>query len=188
MSSIIKVNTFQDANGNALFSSDGSGTVTLDSNFSSAIPSGGDNTPAFEVKLNASQNISNNTLTKAQFDTVLLDTDTCFDNTTNYRFTPTTTGKYYIYGAVSATTNASENNFVIAQLYKNGSLYTGRESFMDTRFQKGQTYTVNVSAIVDMNGSTDFVELYGRTFGGGGSLFRLDQQRTYFGGYKLIGA
>jgi hypothetical protein len=37
MSSIIKVNTFQDANGNALFSSDGSGTVTLDSNFSSGV-------------------------------------------------------------------------------------------------------------------------------------------------------
>ncbi|BCV04938.1 MAG: hypothetical protein CM15mV95_100 [Caudoviricetes sp.] len=29
MTSIIKVNTFQDTNGNALFNSDGSGNVTL---------------------------------------------------------------------------------------------------------------------------------------------------------------
>ena len=187
MSSIIKVNTFQDANGNALFSSDGSGTVTLDSNFSSAIPSGGDNTPAFEVYLSSNQNVSDNTYTKVTFDQEILDTDNCFDNSTNYRFTPTTAGKYYFYGAVSSSTNAGENQFSQTGIYKNGSLY--RQSFLDTRYSKGQTYEPFASVILDMNGSSDYVELYGKVFKGGGSITRFNgsgNKSTYFGGYKLL--
>ena len=64
MSSIIKVNTYQDANGNALFSSDGSGNLTLDSNFSGVLA---DNTPAFAVWRNGSQTINNAVTTKIQF-------------------------------------------------------------------------------------------------------------------------
>ena len=42
MTSIIKVNTFQDTNGNALFNSDGSGNVTLSAGAMK-------NTPAFHM-------------------------------------------------------------------------------------------------------------------------------------------
>jgi hypothetical protein len=155
------------------------------SNFLSGV--GGSNTPAFEVYLSANQNVSDNTLTKAQIDTEVLDTDNCFDNSTNYRFTPTTAGKYYIYGSVSASTDAGENNFVDVHIYKNGSSY--RLASHDPRFSKGQTFEPFTSAIIDMNGSSDYVELYAKVFKGGGSTTRFNgssAKRTYFGGYKII--
>ena len=100
MSSIIKVNTFQDANGNALFSSDGSGNVTLSSGGMKA-------TPSFKAQLSSNQTISHATYTKINFDTEVYDTDGCYDNSTNYRFTPTTAGKYVVYGQMRVDTSNS---------------------------------------------------------------------------------
>ena len=50
--------------------------------------------------------------TKAQIDTEILDTDKCYDNSTNYRFTPTVAGKYYVYFFISAEANANVFNDV----------------------------------------------------------------------------
>src|SRR5210317_1842477 len=96
MSSIIKVNTFQDANGNALFSSDGSGNIT------------GNNllTPAFQAKMSGNQSISDNVYTKVEFDTEDYDTNSMYDTST-YRFTPTTAGKYYVYTYASLSGEAN---------------------------------------------------------------------------------
>ena len=50
--SILKVNTIQDKGGNAIISSDGSGTLTL--------PSDLKNTPAFEVYLGSNAELDGN--------------------------------------------------------------------------------------------------------------------------------
>jgi len=188
MSSIIKVNTFQDANGNALFSSDGSGTVTLDSNFSGVLP---DNTPAFQAKLSANQSMSDDTLTKIQCNDELYDTDNCYDNSTNYRFTPTSAGKYYVYGQFWTNNDtASALDYVNIRIYKNSDL-TGYNQLdfrnNDACFGVG----VNVFTVLDMNGTSDYAELYARakiSSGTTGIQGQSAQDRTIFGAYKIIGA
>jgi hypothetical protein len=89
-----------------------------DNTFASA---GGANTPAFEASLSADQSISNNTATKVQFNTEDLDTDSYYDNVTNYRFTPLVAGKYYIYSFL--TIGQGQNLGIAGQIYiyKNGS-------------------------------------------------------------------
>ena len=182
MSSIIKVNTFQDANGNALFSSDGSGNVTL-SNFP-------DNTPAFEASLSADQTISNNTVTKVQFNTEDLDTDGCYDNSTNYRFTPTVAGKYYVYSFLTIGQGSTVG--IAGQIYirKNGS--TIRETQTNVYSNSVLNITsLHISSIVDMNGSTDYLEIFGLAEVSSGSP-RFEASSGFgdcvFGAYRMIGA
>ena len=55
---------------------------------------GGDNTPAFAATMSGGMNVAEDTYHKIQFNTEVLDTDGCYDHSTNYRFTPTTAGKY----------------------------------------------------------------------------------------------
>jgi hypothetical protein len=182
MSSIIKVNTYQDANGNALFSSDGSGNVTL-TNFP-------DNTPAFEASLSADQTISNNTVTKVQFNTEDLDTDGCYDNSTNYRFTPTVAGKYYVYSFLTIGQGSTVG--IAGQIYirKNGS--TIRETQTNVYSNSVLNLTsLHISSIVNMNGSTDYLEIFGLAEVSSGSP-RFEASSGFgdcvFGAYRIIGA
>jgi len=188
MSSIIKVNTFQDANGNALFSSDGSGTVTLDSNFSGVLP---DNTPAFEAYLGSNASPSNDVWTKMAANIEIYDTDNAFDNSTNYRFTPQVAGKYFVYvGAQSLSVNNMYSTGV--NFTKNGSAYK------QATFQNGTnaSYPLNylnpvASGVVDLNGSTDYIEanIIVQTHSGGSITLKGGSEKyTYFGAYRLIGA
>ena len=181
--SILRVNTITDKGGNTLLSSDGAGTIS----------SGGlmTMTPAFHAYRNSSQSLSDDTLTKVQCNTEVFDTDGCYDNSTNFRFTPTTAGKYFVYGSwLSDNSTASVLNYANAKIQKNGSdiLFYG----LDFRNNyAGYSNTFNVSGIVDMNGSSDYLELYAvikissGTTGIGGHA---TQSRTAFGAYRIIGA
>jgi hypothetical protein len=184
MSSIIKVNTYQDANGNALFSSDGSGNVTTSA-------TGLQNTPAFHVHLSSNQGGVNNTFVKVQFDTELYDTNNNYDNSTNYRFTPTVAGKYWIYATITSDTNAVSNiEYVTTALYKNGSQYSITQlDFRNNNVSYNESCTN--AQVIDFNGSTDYVEAYYRlrTASGGGITFKGGTgKETFFGGYRIIGA
>ena len=173
MSSIIKVNTYQDANGNALFSSDGSGNVTLSA-------SGMQNTPAFHAQKTSNQSISNDTETLVSFDTKLFDTDNAFDNSSTYRFTPQTAGKYYIYFNMRLNTSTDfEVNEIRVQ--KNGSTIaekTWRQFYFDGKY---------IGVVVDLNGSSDYVNVDFYQSSGGSLDISGISNITYFGGYRLIG-
>ena len=139
--------------------------------------------PAFEAKLSATQSLSDNVATKIQFDTENFDTDNCYDNTTNYRFTPTTAGKYFIYGKVtllSASDNALKS--VTGYIYKNGTSINSSFFYFWDNFIRGAT--ANVSSIVDMNGSTDYVEFFGNIDVNTGSVTGASSIST-FGGYRI---
>lgn len=174
MSSIIKVNTYQDANGNALFSSDGSGNVTLSS---ADLKS----TPAFLAVQGSDQSISNNTITKAQINTEEFDTDGCYDNSTNYRFTPTTAGKYLCFAQLNIG-NGVTNDICHVYLYKNGSM--AKQSF--DRFPSTGDIAVTCTGIISFNGTTDYLEMYARQNTGGSKT--LYSQNSFFGAYRIIGA
>ena len=176
--------------------SSGSGTITIGQSGETVnIPSGttvsgaGANTPAFEAYLSSNQAVSDNTLTKVQFDTEVFDTDGAYDNSTNYRYTPQTSGKYFFYTTVSGFGNASADlNVFTIKFYKNGSSY--KQLYNDN--SGNPLYNANnfSGTVIDMNGSTDYVEVYGLIDGisAGSEAFQSSEKQTLFGAYKLIGA
>tara|TARA_R100001509_G_scaffold157452_1_gene121557 strand:+ start:585 stop:1082 length:498 start_codon:yes stop_codon:yes gene_type:complete len=147
------------------------------------------NTPAFHASLSADQTGTDNTFTKLQINSEELDTDNCYDNSTNYRFTPTTAGKYYVYGQVVA----GQNNIysINCAIYKNGSIYANcRDNVYSNTRAEGNA---NVSAIIDFNGSSDYVELFSLVdittgspkYLGESGIFTYGEM-TYFGAYRII--
>ena len=115
--------------------------------------------PAFEARLSSAQGIGDSSDTKVQYDNEIFDTDNCYDNSTNYRFTPTVAGKYFVYGYAYLDSQAS-SNFDQGRLYifKNGSNYTQSANNMGNN--QPEAMTIQVQSIIDFNGSSDYVELY----------------------------
>ena len=154
-------------------------TITLASNMTNA--------PAFEAYLSSDQNISNVTNTKVNFNTEVFDTNSAYDNSTNYRFTPQVAGKYYVYANVRmANSTASQIYQAYTYIYKNGSNYKSSEH--DPKDLQSTTQNLFVSAVVDMNGSSDFLEIFGYIQRGSGTpRFEAGTKSSSFGAYKLIG-
>ena len=99
--------------------------VTI-ANAGTATGFGGNNTPAFHVYLSANQTVSNATETKVQFNTELYDTGNAYDNSSNYRYTPQTSGKYYFYTDILLDSGSNNNNidYVYTEIRKNGTSVT----------------------------------------------------------------
>ena len=175
----------QSISADTFLKTDGSGNLS----FASA---GGTMTPAFEAWLSTDQSASNDTFTKLQCNTEIYDTDSDYDNSSNYRFTPTTAGKFLIYGQTRVDPGTGNLTRVTLSIYKNGSSYKRNDLFMNTSGSNDALtlYHPNILGIVDMNGSSDYVELYGRlrTVNGSGISFigGTAGADTYFGGYKII--
>jgi hypothetical protein len=111
--------------------------------------------PAFSAyRATTQQNITQNTFTKVQLNAEFFDTDNCFDSTTNYRFTPTTAGKYQISVCSAVTMNSTAR--IISSLYKNGSSFI---RFYDNS-TSADSPALSGAVMVDMNGTTDYLELY----------------------------
>ena len=164
------------------------GTVTLGSSgdtftLGSGVKQSNLNYPAFHAYLSSSQTVGDSTTTKAQIDTEILDTDNCYDNSTNYRFTPTVAGKYYVYFFISAEANANVINDVSVYLYKNGSEYL---EVRDNPVSSERGMDVGGSNIVDFNGTTDYVEVFGRiNVDSSTPSFSSATKSTYFGAYRI---
>jgi hypothetical protein len=125
--------------------------------------------PSFSAYQSSAQTLSSNTWTKINLQTEEWDTNSNFDSTTNYRFTPTVAGYYQVNGAVCI---ASANTSIFASLYKNGSAY--KFSNQSNNFM----YVGNVNALVYLNGSTDYIELYCNL--GVGQALTAASSLTYF--------
>ena len=139
-----------------------------------------DNTPSFLVYSPSNTEIADETAVKIQLQTKVFDTDTCYDNSTNYRFTPTTAGKYFFFGATQ-TQETEDYNDAFTMIYKNGS-----ETFLSSSPHL-HYHTNQVSGVIDMNGSSDYVELYMfNNTSGGATTINAAAYRTYFGGFRLI--
>ena len=196
MTSIIKVDTIQDTSGNNIIN-ENSNTITIGASGdttniigtlqNNGASVGGANTPAFEAYLSSDQNPSNDTETKIQFNIERFDTDNNYDNSSNYRFTPTTAGKYYVYsivrGGPSSGLSACEKFFLY--IYKNGSLY-GPGVNVDYRSNNGTSVSLLIASTIDFNGSSDYVEIYANIDVSSGTP-TIYANRTIFGAYKLIG-
>jgi len=141
--------------------------------------------PAFEAHSDSNQSLTDNTYAKVALQTEVLDTNSNFDNSSNYRFTPTVAGKYYIEGQArgSGSTNDTLRN-VYAAIYKNGSIY--KESRINFQPNEIELCVIQVSAIIDMNGSSDYVELYAAVdITSGSASLSEGTKANYFLGYRL---
>ena len=144
--------------------SSGGGSVTIAepstaSNFTATMPAAtgtvmvSGNQPAFSAYQAGAQNISNNTLTKITLDTEVFDTN---NNFASGRFTPTVAGYYLITAAVTYAA-APANGSCQTKISKNGA---GDTNNCLTAAVSGQLFGASASAVLYLNGSTDYVELY----------------------------
>jgi len=135
----------------------GSNTLTLPANTGTVLTTAstfGGTGPAFSAYQSSAQTaLSINTWTKLQFQTEEFDTNSNFDSTTNYRFTPTVAGYYQFTGALamSAATSSGWLSF-----YKNGSAFK-----YGAQISTAAGGAFAATALIYCNGSTDYVELYG---------------------------
>ena len=125
---------------------DGSGELTVQLN--GATINKVTSAPAFSAYQSTLQTISATTYTKINFQSEDFDTNSNY-STTNMRFTPTVAGYYQIYGGVNMD---SAGNSLQVVLYKNGVDH----KFLFNSSAPGGWGT----AMVNLNGSTDYVELF----------------------------
>jgi len=153
----------------------GTGTLTIaapntNSNYTLNLPAAAGtvmvsgNMPAFSAYQSSAQTLSGGVATKITFTTEEFDTNSNYDTTTS-RFTPTVAGYYQVNACVTfANATAAEQNRT--QIYKNGA---------QAKIGNNATSTVNqgatsvVSALISMNGSTDYLEVYLFATGLGGT-------------------
>jgi hypothetical protein len=123
--------------------------------------------PTFRATLFAGAFFTANTDTKVPYDTVIFDTDSCYDNTTNYRFTPTKAGYYLTTASCALSFGAGGhpntlNHYIT--VYKNGGVYAwGNHSRYSTSTSEWFIGTQSCTTLVYMNGSTDYLEGYVRS-------------------------
>jgi hypothetical protein len=141
--------------------------------------------PAFHASSNVGQTINNATDTKVQINVELFDTDNCFDPTTNYRFTPTVAGYYQVNGNVIYAGGATGGN-VFARIHKNGSTYA--LGGLGNTGAVGVGAAAHVSALVDMNGTTDYLELYTSQFFGTSKALQTGSDSVYFDAHLVRSA
>ena len=144
------------------------------------------NKPAFKASVGSSLVISNNTFTKAPFNSETYDTDSAYDSSSNYRFTVPSgqAGKYSFTALLRFYCSGDNANYTSVSIHKNGSTIDN-DSYLqltanatDSIRQTAIPYVFTLDLAVG-----DYIEIYG-AIKGGGTLYIMNG--SYFEGYKLI--
>ena len=154
----------------------------------------GENTPAFMANLSGTQSIPHDSATKVAFASEVFDTDSVYDASTNYRFTPGVAGKYFLYARIgfqehnTSSGSVTDQAEISARIYKNGTsiAHTGNHSSVSS-VQGAISCTTAVIADLDAD---DYVEVYASVNNNNSNnAANLLANLAYneFGGYKLIG-
>lgn len=132
--------------------------------------------PAFSAYQSSGQTLSSSSMTKILFQTEEFDTNNCFANST---FTPNIAGYYQVQGHFQPATTYSAG---AVGIYKNGASYKlGSWNANATGVAPPST-----SCLVYCNGTTDYIELYGRLETG--QLLVAGADWTWFQGYLVRAA
>ena len=139
------------------------------------------NTPAFFASISSNFAVATGTSVKLGFDQEEFDSDGTYDNSTNYRFTPATAGKYYIFAQVYFNSMTDTDQRLI-KIYKNGS------SMHNARNNSGASDHLSVfSAIINTSDADDYYEAFGyHDEGGDLNASGSAEMRSFFGAYKII--
>ena len=125
----------------------GTNTATFPAATGTVMVSG--NMPAFSAYNSSSQSLTNNTFTKVSLNAKNFDTNSNFDSTTNYRFTPTIAGYYAFSVGCGLTGPATVVQFVF-EIRKNGTSYSPR--IIDTN----PSASFSSNSFINLSGSTIF--------------------------------
>ena len=156
----------------------GTNTITLPAATGTVMVSG--NQPAFSAYLTTAQTgVSVSTWTKCNLDTEEFDTN---NNFASSRFTPTIAGYYQVNGAVDVSASGTDPVYFQIAIYKNGTAYKTTYLYHTVTTLRGNS---NVSSVIYMNGSTDYLEMYGYGSGSTGTLFNSGISNTYFNGCMI---
>jgi hypothetical protein len=112
--------------------------------------------PAFSAYRSGNQTVTSGVQTKVQCNTEVFDTASCYDNATNYRFTPNVAGYYQISATAGPYGSAIPTRCQLS-VFKNGSEYI---RLSDLAITSAYANGIGGSCLVYFNGSTDYVELY----------------------------
>jgi hypothetical protein len=190
MAGILKVDKYQDFNGNDIMTSDGAGNITLSTAMNTAVAAGSNNKPAFLTTNSALQSISDDTMTKVQFNSVVYDTESgAYDNVTNYRFTVPSGqgGTYAVYSQIIIDSEVSSNldNALIEMRKNNSSLVGSGNNELNFLSNPIRLAPLSVFAAVQLNAG-DYLEVYCRIEAADATGGRVLSNGN-FGAYKLIG-
>ena len=128
--------------------------------------------PSFSARIASDQSVSAETFTKMAAATEDFDTDSVYDASTNYRFTPGVAGYYQF----NLGMRGSSDTIAIIALYKNGSIFKRKVS-------SGHKYAaLSIIAVADAD---DYFEAYGYT---SGTSFNDETADNYFQAHFVRGA
>ena len=145
-------------------------------------------TPMFAARRTSGQSLSDNTFVKIQFATEDIDTDSAFDNSSNYRFTvPSGKAGKYLFSfnvAVASNTGVSNAKQLFVALYKNGTTFL--QNFFDGRNDAyGDTFNGSASFILACSAS-DYFEIYAKFNDSGSGGGNVQSGATSFSGVRLL--
>lgn len=170
------------------FYGDGSGDLTIQQNgvtvnkiTATGLLNGAGGGPAFLVTSGA-LTFANSTFTKIPFAGKVYDTNNNYDATTNYRFTPTVAGYYWIKVQFFL---GSTGGRTVASIYKNGGDVC--QTLVLSSNTNGGISVVS-QGLVFFNGTTDYVEAYGYQESGGTAAMNTNGGLTMFSGYMVRAA
>jgi hypothetical protein len=134
----------------------------------------GGGTPCFSAYPTVSQSIPSYSYVKLNFQVVEFDITSAFDSITNMRFTPKLPGYYQVNGSLNVGVSSE---ILLATVYKNGTEFKrGNESGTAA----SSAYGATVSALIPLNGSTDYIELWGLQCSGAPNSVNANSIMTYF--------
>ena len=143
------------------------------------IVSPNDGNPSFRAFLNTATTIGHNSSTLITFEQETFDSNSTY-NTSDGKFTPLLPGKYFINTAIRYQTQTL--NQLGVRIFKNGS------SVADVWGPGANTSGAPsgvCSTVVDMNGTTDFIQVYTYHFKGSDADLSVGSSSCYFEGFKL---
>ena len=178
-----------DASGDPAYVTTGTSGQILTSGGAGVAPTfqtaAGGNAPYFYAKRSGNQALTDAVTTKITFGDEVYDSDGCYDPTTNHRFTPTTAGKYFISSSATFDAGGTDRfHQIYYYIKKNGSTLAvvGADDYDNFL---GYAKPVTLTAIVDMNGTSDYIEMYAyfNVITGSGSL--IGNAYSNFSGFKI---
>ncbi len=174
---------------------DGSANQTIVTDASGALSFQTQGYGLFHVRANQNdgdtpQTVANVTISKIQFKYELADLDGLFDNSTNYRYNPQVAGCYWVNLNISINNGGGHSHLMTAYLYKNGSQYAtfeggGGGSGASNYNRYGDNNSINMSSIIQLNGSSDYVEGYIYQTNAQSASRNLDNLSTTMMGYLV---
>lgn len=137
--------------------------------------------PMFYANRNSAQSLTSGAWAKVNLDSEIIDTNSNYDNATNYRFTPTVAGYYIFSGVVHFASSVVDTTNIAVALRKNGSAIG--QAYAHVSVAKQISHSISMT--IYLNGSTDYVELWALQDSGGSVNIGNNGENTFFTGMRI---